>query len=123
MFYEVFERLCHERGTSPFACCKAIGLNGGTAAYWKRSGGIPKRETLEKLSEFLGCSVDYLLDRDIKNTASADRQSGEEIEMRKRTGSEWEKIILDLSPENRYMLLQFAEFLLWKQAQDGQAPK
>lgn len=61
MFYDIFESQCRKEGTSPFACCKAIGLNGGTAAYWKKSGGIPKRETLEKIAEHLNCTVDHLL--------------------------------------------------------------
>lgn len=64
MFYEIFEKLCKEKNTSPFACCKAVGLAGGTAAYWKKSGKIPKRESLEKIAEYLGCSVDYLLGRE-----------------------------------------------------------
>lgn len=64
MFYERFESLCKQNGTSPFACCKEIGLNGSTAAYWKKSGRPPKRETLEKIAERFNVSVDYLLDRE-----------------------------------------------------------
>lgn len=64
MFYEKFESLCKQHGTSPFAVCKEIGLSGGTAAYWKKSMRPPKRESLEKIAEHLGCTVDYLLDRE-----------------------------------------------------------
>lgn len=64
MFYDIFERLCKENGTSPFALCKDIGLSGGTAAYWKKSGRPPKRETLEKIAARFGVSVDYLLGRE-----------------------------------------------------------
>lgn len=64
MFYEIFEKLCHDNLTSPFAFCKEIGLSGGTAAYWKKSGRPPKRETLEKIAQKFGVSVDYLLGRE-----------------------------------------------------------
>lgn len=63
MFYDIFESLCKQHGTSPFAVCKEIGLAGGTAAYWKKSGRPPKRETLEAIAEHFGVSVDYLLGR------------------------------------------------------------
>lgn len=64
MFYEIFEKLCHDNLTSPFAFCKEIGLSGGTAAYWKKSGRPPKRETLEKIAQKFDVSVDYLLGRE-----------------------------------------------------------
>ena len=64
MFYETFEALCKQNGISPFACCKEIGLSGGSAAYWKKSGRTPKRETLEKLAERFGVTVDCLIGRE-----------------------------------------------------------
>lgn len=67
MFYDKFERLCELRKTTPSAVCQAVGLSRTTSAYWKRSNGVPKREALEKIAEYLGVSVDYLLERDEKN--------------------------------------------------------
>ena len=64
MFYERFERLCKQHGTSPFGFCKQIGLSGGVAAYWKESGKPPKRETLERIAQEFDVSVDYLLGRE-----------------------------------------------------------
>lgn len=67
MFYDKFEKICAARKTTPSTVCQEIGLNRSTSAYWKRSGGTPKRETLEKIAAILDVSVDYLLDRDEKN--------------------------------------------------------
>jgi len=39
---------------------KAIGLNKSNATFWKR-GSIPKGDTLQKLADYFGVSVDYLL--------------------------------------------------------------
>ena len=64
MFYDIFEELCKKHGTSPFALCKKIGLSGGSAAYWKKCGKPPKRETLEMIAQEFGVSVDYLLGRE-----------------------------------------------------------
>ena len=64
MFYDNFDKLCKEKNTSPSAVCIKIGLSKTTSSYWKTSRRIPKRETLEKIAEYLGCSVDYLLGRE-----------------------------------------------------------
>lgn len=114
MFYDIFEKQCHEIGTSPFACCKAIGLNGGTAAYWKKSGGIPKRETLEKIAKHLSCTVDYLLGREQK-TAVTKSQGGirpDEIIAVKGTAAEWLELLNGMTDEQLVELKRYAEYLI-----------
>lgn len=63
MFYDVLKSLCEEKGTTPTAVCLQLGFSHATASYWRKSGGTPKREALEKFAEFFGVSVDYLLGR------------------------------------------------------------
>ena len=118
MFYDIFKELCNQNAETPRSVCLKLGLSQAAAPYWKKSGKLPKRETLEKIAEHFGVTVDFLLGR--KNTAQAERPSGE---MEKRTEREWERIVTALSPENRYLLLQYADFLLAKQALDDQEPK
>ncbi len=60
MFYDQFVKLCKARGVSPSAVMVSIGLNKSNATFWKK-GSIPKGETLQKLAEYFGVSVDYLL--------------------------------------------------------------
>ena len=116
MFYKIFEDLCYKNKTSPFAICKEIGLSGGTAAYWKKSGKAPKRETLEKISERFNVSVDYLLGREKTATdISVDRSGISE--------SEWTKLFDELSDESLLMLRDYTRYLRWKQDQDaGDSP-
>lgn len=59
-FYDIFSELCKNRGVSPSAVTKAIGLTTANATYWKQ-GSVPKSETLWKLANYFGVSVDYLL--------------------------------------------------------------
>lgn len=57
LFYDNFERICRERGTSPSGACVAIGKNKTTAGNWKRNGTIPAEDILEALADVLGCEV------------------------------------------------------------------
>ena len=60
MFYDNFSFLCSQRNVSPSAVMKAIGLNKSTASYWKK-GKIPSSDTLQKLADYFGVSLDYLV--------------------------------------------------------------
>lgn len=62
MFYDRFSELCKERSVSPSAVMVSIGLNKSNATFWKK-GSIPKGETLQKLADYFGVSVDYLLEK------------------------------------------------------------
>lgn len=102
MFYEKFEDLCKKNGTSPFGFCKEIGLSGGAAAYWKSSGKIPKRETLEIIAERFNVSVDYLLDRQEKTAPiMTDR-------------SDLTEVLMQLTIDELVEVRDFARYLLSK---------
>lgn len=64
MFYDKFKTKCEEISETPNSVCLKLGFSNSTATYWKKSGKAPKRESLEKIAEHLGCTVDYLLDRE-----------------------------------------------------------
>ncbi len=57
MFYENFDRICRERGTSASAAALAIGKAKNTASAWKRNGTIPKEDELIALAKHLRCRV------------------------------------------------------------------
>ena len=59
-FYDRVVELCKNRGTSPAALARAIGLSNSVTTYWKR-GAVPKGDTLQKVADYFGVSVDYLL--------------------------------------------------------------
>ena len=61
MFYDVFSELCERRGISCKRAAMEIGLSNSIAAKWKRTGGTPNGETLNKIASYFNVSVGYLL--------------------------------------------------------------
>ena len=60
MFYDRFTELCKLRGVSRSHVMIDIGLNKSNATFWKR-GSVPKGDTLQKLADYFGVTVGYLL--------------------------------------------------------------
>ncbi len=61
-FAENFNRICAEKGTSPTALCKKLGVSTSKVAMWN-SGSLPKQEMMVRLAQELGCSVmDFFAD-------------------------------------------------------------
>lgn len=100
MFYEQFAGLCKEKNISPSIVAETIGLNRSSVTFWKR-GSTPKGETLRKLANYFGVSIDYLLNKGQRiNPLSPSRrifsvmneQKVSLLEMRWRTGISSETI-------------------------------
>ena len=117
MFYDVFEKLCKERGTSPSAVCVEIGYAKTTSSYWKQSKRPPKREALEKIADYFGCTIEYLLGREqtvadvfgmIKNAQEKQNAPA------KHSRSEVFNILGQLTDSELDEVLDFAEHLLLK---------
>lgn len=120
MFYEVLERLCKEHGTTPSAVCVKIGYSKATSSYWKQSQRTPKREALDRIAEYFGVSVDYLLGKE--NTKSNVIEVPFEIAETKNaptkpSRSELFTILGKLTDSELDEVLDFAEYLLLKRTQ------
>ena len=63
MIFENINRLCSQRGLTIAALEKMSGLNNATICKWKDS--IPRVDTLKKVADALGVTVDDLLRKDI----------------------------------------------------------
>lgn len=59
MILENIIRLCEQRGISISALEKKSGLKNATICKWKDS--VPRVDTLKKVADALGVTVDYLL--------------------------------------------------------------
>lgn len=59
MFKQRFVKLCADRGMSPAAVCKEIGLSNSAYSKWTDTT-IPRQTVLVKCSEFFGVSIEYL---------------------------------------------------------------
>ena len=61
-FYEKVNALCLERGTSITAVATALGYSQSAPTTWKNSKGLPRANTIKKLSEYFGVPVSYFTD-------------------------------------------------------------
>lgn len=62
MFFSKFYNMCASKGSKPNPVGKIVGISSSTITQWKQ-GAIPSGENLVKISNYLDCSIDYLLDR------------------------------------------------------------
>ena len=110
MFYENFKRLCSERGTTPTAVAKAMGISTSMTANWKK-GGVPRADTLQKVADHFGVSVSYLLgvvdDPDPIALVDPSKKAPPIIEM-------IDEAMKDLSEEELEDLNKYVEFILSK---------
>lgn len=60
MFWENFYELCETNGKKPFVVVKELGIAQGSITKWKR-GSVPKGETLMKLADYFGVTIDDLV--------------------------------------------------------------
>lgn len=65
MVKKKFEKLCIEKGISPTSACAAIGISSAAYSRWTDES-IPRNSTLQRMAEFFGVTVDYLLEDTIK---------------------------------------------------------
>ena len=129
MFYDIFKELCNENGETPNAVATKLGFSQAAAPYWKKSGRPPKREALEKISDYFGCSVEYLLGReitleDIFGMTEKNYDRKKENAPAKHSRSEVFSILGQLTDSELDEVLDFAEHLLLKrQGQEGKVSR
>ncbi|MFQ8742247.1 MAG: helix-turn-helix domain-containing protein [Clostridium sp.] len=59
--YEIFAKLLEERGVTAYKVSKATGIAGSTFSDWKSGRSTPKQDKLQKIADFFGVSVDFLI--------------------------------------------------------------
>ena len=59
--YEKFEQLLKSRGVSAYRVSKETGINQQTFSKWKKGISSPKTDKLQKIADYFGVSVDYLI--------------------------------------------------------------
>lgn len=62
MFWDNFYQACLQKGIKPNPLAKELQIASGSMTAWK-GGKLPNGETLLKIADYLGVSVDYLLGR------------------------------------------------------------
>lgn len=59
--YEIFEQLLHSRNVTAYQVSKATGISQSTLSDWKKGRSVPKMDKMQKIADFFGVTVDYLL--------------------------------------------------------------
>lgn len=59
--YEVFEQLLQKFGVTPYKISKETGVTQTSLSNWKNGKSKPSTQTLQKIADYFGVSVDYLM--------------------------------------------------------------
>jgi len=59
--YEVLDRLLNERGITAYRLAQETGVSTATLTGWKQGKYTPKQDKLQKIADYFGVTVSYLL--------------------------------------------------------------
>ncbi len=59
--YDIFEKLCAEKGVTPYRVCKETGLTTSTISNWKAGRYTPKTDKMQKIADYFDVTVEYLI--------------------------------------------------------------
>lgn len=75
MFFDVYSSLCESRQKTPNGVAKELGFASASVTQWKH-GSTPRPVALQKIADYFGVSVHYLLGAKEKSPSPA----GEELD-------------------------------------------
>ena len=61
MSYQHFKKLCEDAKVRPSEVSRATGVATSTLTEWKKGSYTPKADKIQKIADYFGVSVDYLL--------------------------------------------------------------
>lgn len=59
--YEVFEQLLQKNGVTPYKVAKESGVTQTALSNWKSGRSTPTTKTLQKIADYFGVTIDYLM--------------------------------------------------------------
>lgn len=94
MFYDKYQKMCHQIGKSPFAVARDLGISSRTQGNWK-SGSEPRYGTLKRIADYFNVDVSYFYEDDqIEN--NDDKIVEKFIDELKRDLTDDEQLLLDM---------------------------
>ena len=106
-FADNLKRICTERGTSPTALLKSMGVATSKVAMWN-SGSLPKQEMLIRLAKELECSVmDFFAD-DADLAAQNINKTNADVEPKNEDESDILRIFRSLSRRAKHEFMSMA---------------
>ena len=64
--YEVYAKLRDERGLSDYKVAQDLGFSRSTLTQWKNGDHQPKAEKLQKIADYFGVPIDYLMTGEVR---------------------------------------------------------
>ena len=61
IMYEIFQKLLNEKGVKTSDVARATGISNLTFSDWKRGKCVPKIDKLQKIADYFGVTVEYLM--------------------------------------------------------------
>lgn len=107
MFWNRFYKLCEEHNTKPNPLGKKLGISSGVITRWKQENAYPTVDLLIKISDYFGCSIDYLIGR-------SDNPISHIYEISEEDMNTLNKYHL-LSEKNKMESISFMDFKLYQQ--------
>lgn len=70
--YEIFRKLLEEKGVTVYRVAKETGISSATFTEWKNGSYTPKQDKLQKIADYFGVTLDYLVgnETETKNSES-----------------------------------------------------
>lgn len=59
--YDIFSKLLQFHGVTSYKVSKETGISQSTLSDWKKGKITPKSDTMKKIADYFGVSVDYLM--------------------------------------------------------------
>lgn len=105
MFWENFYSLCENNNEKPLNVVTKLSIGHGSITKWK-NGAVPNGKNLQKMADYFGVSVDYLL------TGEKEKAPREIPEGLTELDAEIIKVFSSLSAEKKQQALSYLSFLL-----------
>ena len=77
--YEIFSELLQKYGVTPYKVSKETGVSQSTLSDWKRGISTPKPDKLQKIADYIGVPLTYLL---TGNTSEQKKEKSSELNSR-----------------------------------------
>lgn len=59
--YEIFKQLLQKHDITPYKLSKEIDISQSTLSDWKRGRSTPKQDKLQKIADYFGVTIEYLM--------------------------------------------------------------
>lgn len=103
--YDIFVQLLEQSGKKASDVSKATGIPSSTFSDWKKGKSSPKSEKLQKIADYFGVTVDYLV-------TGVDAQKSKEIQLSARDERDisrrLEKTLADLEGQQEALMFDGA---------------